>query len=145
MGGASGRDKLRRGRRKAAEDKNDSVNSEEVTRKLEPQTKKGYEGAIENWDSFVSDWREDGETATLDNFERSKRYVEELAMGTEGRLGTAEPSVNTILKEWKFLTAAKRWKKQPVKSKVITSTRNVSEARSSVWIVHPAGKRLMIL
>ena len=77
----------------AARDKSYSINDEEVIKELAPETEKSYEGAITLWHSFAKDWEASGgESPSLDSFKWPKRFVDEITMGTDGRLGIEEPS-----------------------------------------------------
>ena len=97
---SSGRDKLRRGRQKAAGDENEQINKEEVKGILQLRIQEKQDAAVELWDHFMEDYqKEKGFTPTLADFELPKAYVDEIAGGTKGSLGIKKPSVSTVLKE----------------------------------------------
>lgn len=144
--------RLRRGRKKAAEKEAFPIDNEETKKTLDPLTIKNYRGAVELWDrltnscpsqlikaNLASSFMADNPEANLESFEWPKRFVDEIALGTEGKLGIEEPSMKTVLKLWKYFTAGRARDGQPVKPAVLKSTSNVSATealrskRSSRW------------
>ncbi|KAI5798907.1 hypothetical protein EDC01DRAFT_628758 [Geopyxis carbonaria] len=96
-----------RGRKKAAKKEAFPIDNEETKKTLQPMTPKNYQGALEQCGRLInlhlsqlikakraSNFMADNPEANLERFEWPNRFVDEIALGTEDKLGVEEPSTD---------------------------------------------------